>query len=126
MGYESRIYVIRKTDTPAGVDGKFKYAEVMAFYDMCKFPPFQKLFNSDCPATNYAFYEGDAEITEDEYGDPLRERSIEEVLECFDQIIALDDDTAHYARVKPLLAMLKEFKEIQTSWYRLAVLHYGY
>jgi hypothetical protein len=130
MGYDSRLYVIRKTDAPIGDDGKFKYAELMAVYEMCVFPPFQKLFDkASCPATKYALCgtpDADIEITEDMYGDLLRERSLDEVIECLDQIIALDDDTAKYARVRPLLALLQEYRKIQNNWYRLAVLHYGH
>ena len=129
MGYDSRIYIVRKCDFPAGLDGKFKYAERMVIYEMCKFPPFQELFGKDCPATEYAPYDtgdGDHLVTEDKYGEPLRERSIAEVIDCLDQYIVLNNDSEIYARVKPLMAQLQEFEKIQNNYYRLAVLHYGY
>ena len=130
MGYESRIYVINKMDIPAGLDGKFKYADRMAIYEMCKFPPFQELFGGNCPVTEYAPYDpgdGDHPVTEDKYGDPLMERSITEVIDCLDQYISLKNKNSKiYARVKPLRAMLQEFEKIQDNYYRLAVLHYGY
>jgi hypothetical protein len=129
MGYESRIYVIRKTDVRAGQDEKFNYAEVMAVYNMGRFPPFQKLFDGDCLSTKHAFYgeDGNTEITEDTYGDFLRERPLAEVINCLERVVDSDDmDIARYARIKPLLAALREFGEIQDEWYRLAVVHYGY
>jgi hypothetical protein len=130
MGYDSRLYVIRKTDAPIGEDGKFKYAELMAVYEMGVFPPFQKLFDkTSCPATKYALCgasDSDIEITEDMYGDLLRERSLDEVIECLDQIIVLDDAMAKYVRVRPLLALLQECRKIQNDRYQLAVLHYGH
>jgi hypothetical protein len=125
MGYDSRIYVVRKTDVL--LEGKYKYGETMAVYEMGVFPPFQDLFaGGKLPATEYAPCEGDSDVYEDAYGHPLTEAGIDEVLECLDRVIALDDDTAHYARVAPLKALLEEFRKIQNDWYRLAVLHYGH
>jgi hypothetical protein len=129
MGYESRIFVIRKNDHPALADKGFLYAETMVIYNMCKFPAFQAIFNSDCPATKYAPYDqedGDILIVKDKYGDPLRERTLEEVIDCLDQYITLNPEGEIYARVWPLKAMLEEFVKIQSDYYRLAVLHYGY
>ena len=129
MGYESKIIVIRKCDFLAGMQEIFLYAETMAIYNMCKFPPFQAIFNNDCPATKYAPYaqeDGDILITEDKYGDPLRERTLEEVIDCLDHYITLNSDGEIYARIKPLKAMLEEFVKIQDDYYKLAVLHYGY
>ena len=128
MGYESKLYVIRKGGGfPAGLQEKYKYAETLAVYNMCKFPPFVKLFNEDCPPTEYGVYadgNGDDLITEDKYGDFLRERSIREVIEFLEEHLRNTND--NYPRIRPLLAMLKEFENIQNSWYDLAVLHYGY
>jgi len=125
MGYESRVYVIRKTEAPVGTTGKL-YGETMAVYNMGKFPPFQRLFNRDgCPASEYAPCEGDDDITEDMYKEPLRERSLAEVIECLEGIINGYTDEAKYARIRPLLAMLRAYQGIENDWYRLAVLHYG-
>jgi hypothetical protein len=125
MGYCSKIYVIHKMDIPAG--NGFKWAHAIAEFDICKFPPFQRLFDKDnCPATQYAPCVGDTDITRDAYGEPLRERSLEDVIECLEDAITADSDVAEYALVKPLLAMLQEFQKIQDGWYRLAVLHYGH
>jgi hypothetical protein len=126
MGYDSRLYIIRKTDTPIGEDSKFKYAETMATYEMGVFPPFQMLFDKGCPETKYCPCIGDKEIFKDMYGDPLRELSLVDVIDCLDQVIVLGDDTSRYARVRPLLVLLQEFHNIENDWYRLAVLHYGH
>jgi hypothetical protein len=125
MGYDSRLYIVRKTNVPVG-DDIHSYAETMAIYEMCVFPPFQKLFNEKCPVTQHSPCEGDNDILLDKYGEPLRERTLEEVLDCLDQIIVLDDDMAHCARIAPLQALLKALTGIQNDWYRLAVLHYGH
>jgi hypothetical protein len=125
MGYESKLLIIRKTDVSVETDG-FKYAEVMAVYEMGKFPPFQKIFNkAACSATKYCPVFGDYEVVEDMYGDPLLERSLDEVIDYLDQIIVLNDDSSKYERIRPLFALLQEYQKIQNAWYQLAVLHYG-
>jgi hypothetical protein len=125
MGYESRLYVIRKTNVMA--DKGFKYAETMVIYEMGKFPPFQELFGRDsCPATKFCPCAGDNYIVEDMYGDPLRERSLGEVIRCLEQVMAINDCDAKYPRVLPLLALLREYQKIQNGWYDIAILHYGH
>jgi len=132
MGYESRIIVIRKCEHNAALQKDFKYAETMAVYNMCVFPYFQSIFSNDCPATKYAPYaqgDGDLLITEDKYGDPLRERTLEEVIACLDDYITCNPEGEIYSRVRPLKAMLEEFVKVQKfqgDYYKLAVLHYGY
>jgi hypothetical protein len=126
MGYDSRLYIIRKTDAPIVEDGDFNYAETMAVYEMGVFPPFLRLFGeNNCPTTKYAPCDGDLVITEDRYGDPLRERSLDDAIEFLEQFVVLNEGSANYARVRPLLASLQEYRKIQNDWYRLAVLHYG-
>jgi hypothetical protein len=128
MGYESKLFIIRKTNLPVETPrGELKFAEIMAIYEMGKFPPFQKIFDkSDCPVAEYCPIIRDDEIFEDLYGDPLRERSLDEVIDCLDQFVALNDDLLGCARARPLLAMLQEYRKIQNNWYQLAVLHYGH
>jgi hypothetical protein len=125
MGYESKLFIIRKTEVPVETVG-FKYAEIMAIYEMGKFPPFQKIFDeSDCPKTKYCPVFGDCEIVKDMYGDPLRERSLDEVIDYLDQIIVLNNDYSNYDRIRPLIALLQEYRK-QNAWHLLAVLHYGH
>ena len=124
MGYESKIYIIRKTDLP--LESGFKYAETVAVFNMGVFPPFQKLFSDNGRKTEHAPCSEDSDIISDKYGDPLKEALIEEVLDCLDEAIDLGDDKK-YPRVTPLKAMLEGFEEIRNGWYQnLAVLHYGY
>jgi hypothetical protein len=125
MGYDSRLYIVRKTNL-LGSDGIHSYAETLAVYEMCVFPPFQKLFDENCRLTHHSPCDDDNWIMEDRYGEPLRERSLDEVVDCLDHVVAMDDDMTHYARIAPLLAILKAFRGIQSDWYQLAVLHYGH
>jgi hypothetical protein len=118
--------LICKTDVSIEKDGKLKYAETMLVYEMGVFPLFDKLFNETCPITNYAPYDGDTVITEDKYGDPLRERSLDEMIDFLDWYITMNDDSNIYVRVRPLIALLNEYQKIQNNRYQLAILHYGH
>jgi len=127
MGYESRLYIIRKSENV--LFKKYKYAEVMAIYEMSVFPPFQKLFE-ECSITEFTVYNQcargcESPVTVDQYGEFLKEASIEDVLDCLAQFLTLKDNAENYTRIIPLKAMLEEFKK-QNNQDRLAVLHYGY
>ena len=133
MGYDSRLYIIRKTSIPSFGDDNFQYAETVVIYEMHVFPPFQKLFGKSCPATKYAPFapgDGNHAVTIDSYGNTLKERSLTEVIDCLNDYIKRQQNRELYARVKPLLALLQEFEKIHDddieSYYQLAVLHYGH
>ena len=126
MGYESKIYIVRKT-TSKGIneaEDKF-YAEKIAEFNMGKF---SRLSNSlrDRPITNCYIYadDGDTPIVEDRYGEPLTEVTPEFVIDVLEKYLA---DCGDYRRVYPLLACLKAFEEHKVQWNDdLVVLHYGY
>lgn len=122
MGYESRIYIVRKTHT-TDIDGDKRYAEIIAMFNMCQTPRFADFMRAK-PATDCFVYatDGDTKLLEDEYGDPLFEASISEVIEVLEKDIAEED----YRRTYPLLATLKALEEHSHQWKDLAVLHYGY
>jgi hypothetical protein len=128
MGYESRLYIVRKTDIPAWKDKKekFNYAETMATYEMGVFPPFQILFNKEGSETKHFICVGDKEVIKDMYGDPLREASLIDVIDCLGQGTLLNDGASRYRKIKPLMALLQEFHKIENDYYQLAVFHYGH
>lgn len=124
MGYESKLYVIKKSDLAlSSVDDKKKFAEIVAMFDLCKVGID---FSKYPPTEHYIYAEGgDEETHEDKYGDPLRELTLEEVVKEIEK--AMDKEPS-YRRWKPCLAMLREFRDTNKSeWGNdLAVLHYGY
>ena len=117
MGYESRIYVVEKRER-LGKDIK-KYAQKIAVFDICKFD-FGNIFQKETDCYIYAD-DGNTKILEDCYGDPLKEASIEDVINCLETYNSTQE---HYRRVAPLLGLLKGFDS--SEWDNLAVLHYGY
>lgn len=120
MGYESRLYIVDKKSTGNG-KGK-RWAEIIAVFNMCKCP--LDVFHSYTDCYIYAD-DGNTQIEEDKYGEPLREASIEEVVKAFEKII---EQGSEYRRLFPTLAALSTFEEqVNTGvWNNLVVLHYGY
>lgn len=123
MGYESRIYIVRKTSIKDDELGK-TWAEKIAVFNMCKYPRLADLMRSK-PATDCYIYadDGDTPIIEDEYGDPLYEASVSDVVSVLEKDV---EDGEDYRRTFPLLATLKAVEEHKEQWGEITVLHYGY
>ena len=123
MAYESRIYIVRKTNS---YDAEIKkvWAEEIAKFNMCKYSALADFMKSK-PATDcYIFADvGETPIIEDEYGKPLTEASVTDVIAVLENDIANGKD---YRRIFPLFATLKALDEHKLQWQNLAVLHYGY
>ena len=122
MGYESKVYIVDKRDI-ADEDG-MKYANVIAMFDMGKYPVLSNVFKeqTDC----YIFADdGNTKIKEDKYGDPLTEASIDDVISALEEDVYLEEP---YRRTLPLLVTLEALKsQMETNmWRNVAVLHYGH
>ena len=119
MGYESKLYVVEKSTLPSE-DG-LTYAAVVAMVDMCKLGcsgELPQLIRKSDPTKYYIYGTKDDKLTEDSYGDPLKEMTLEAT------IAALEADNDGYRRILPALALLKSFNP--KDWRDLAVLHFGY
>ena len=124
MGYESKIYIVEKTNS--GEENGMKYARVLAMFDVSKFYELADWF-SNKPATKHYIYadDGDTQIVEDRYGDTLKEASVKGVIDRIERIIGIENEE-DYRRIFPLLAALKAFESYGNQWDDIAVLHYGY
>lgn len=118
MAYESKVYIVEKSDL-LNDEGK-KYAHVIAIFDLCKFEGFCDIFKT---VTDCYFYadDGNTEVVEDKYGDPLVEATIEDVVKYLENYIEKEH---YYRRVAPVLGLLKAFKK--DDWNNLFVLHFGH
>ena len=123
MGYESKLYVVRKSKNFYGEDKR--YGEKIAEFDMCKFyalsDKLRKQPNTDC----YVYADdGNTRIIEDCYGEELTEATPKFVIDVLEKILADGED---YWRIYPLLAFLKSLVE-QKIWQseNIVVLHYGH
>jgi len=96
---------------------------------LCSFPKLAEFFHDGTTDKNATCYVsvGDERLLTDNYGDPLKEASISDVVAFLEKLRG-EDKT--YRRVPPLLAMLQAFKASETAgeWSEgeLVVLHYGY
>lgn len=66
MGYESKIYIVEKTGIKVHELGNKKRAEVIAVFNMSKFPPFNDYFKTETDCFIYAD-DGNTKILKDEY-----------------------------------------------------------
>lgn len=122
MGYESRLYVVAKSNFRNDT-GKI-YADVIAMFNMCKCYELSDILTRQKETDCYIYADdGNTRIVEDRYGEKLTEASIPFVISTLEKIL---DNGEDYRRVYPLLNALKTFEEKKDKWSDLAVLHYGY
>ena len=121
MGYESRIYIIEKTNVR---DEGRRWGCDIARFDLGKVYSLSDLLR-DKPATDCYVYadDRDTRIVEDMYGEPLTEVSIPEAIKAIETAIERGEECRGFP---PLLATLKALDEQKDRWRELAVLHYGY
>lgn len=124
MGYESRLYVVNKSDYgfERDFDGKkLKYAEVIASFELCKVyevsDKMRMYSDTDC-----FIYDGDEELIEDKYGNTLKEIPIADAIAIIEE--AAESEGYAYRRYQPCLSLLKGFDT--SEWRNLVVLHYGH
>lgn len=119
MGYESRLYVVRKGNILENINGKeMVWAEKIAIFNLCKVPAVSDKMR-EYPNTNAFIYEGDDEVTKDCYGEPLKEIPLCDAIEILEEAAK----NSSYRRYDPCIQMLKGFDPSQ--WGNLVVLHYG-
>lgn len=123
MGYESRLYIVDKHKDMKNEDLGLVWSSVIAVYDLSKagenFVSKVRAFpDTDC----YVYADdGNTQITEDCYGDKLKEIPLNEMIAILAYEIGAN---SYYRRFKPILALLMAFDP--KDWDNLVVLHYGY
>jgi len=118
MGYESRLYVVRKSSTK---DENGYWADMIASFNLCCVG--NNLLSAIMKAkeTDAYFLEGDSFIYKDKYGEKLKEIPLKEMINMIANAMQYDD----YRRYAPCLALLNGFN--QSEWNNeIVVLHYGY
>lgn len=126
MGYESKLYIVEKGYK---IEGEEKvYSSPIIVYDLCKFYDVSD-FMREQPQTDAFFYmdDGNTEVTEDMYGEPLTECELTKFL-TFMKGIMSNPYNINYRRIPPLMAILETLaKQLQEGvWRNLYVLHFGY
>lgn len=120
MGYESRLYVVKKT-TSFGYNTNLRFAQKIAMFNLGKVPAVSDKMRAykNTDAFIYAD-DGNTEITEDKYGDALKEIPLADAISILEDAAAKDD----YWRYRPCIALLKSMQEYGQG--DIVVLHYGY
>lgn len=116
MGYESRLYIVNKTNI---VNSKRNYAQVIAVFDLCKVYEVSNKMRK-YPITDVYFYSNDTLVTEDFYGEPLTEIPLTDAINIIEEAMKNDN----YRRYNPCLQLLKGFN--LSEWKNIVVLHFGY
>lgn len=112
MGYESRLYVVRKSCGD--------WAEVIAMINLCKvYKASDKMRRY--PETNCFIYVGNEAVTEDAYGERLKEIPLDDAISIIKEAWRTDED---YDRYFIALELLTAFKN--SDYKNVVVLHYGY
>lgn len=123
MGYESKFYIVEKGHYDDS--RQMHYGHVIAMFDMSKCYPLSSVFQG-FKKTDCFFYadDGNTEIVEDMYGEPLKEATIERTLRLVQTVMEEED----YRRLLSFEALLRALQAQQKDgkWGDLAVLHYGY
>lgn len=122
MGYESKIYIVEKSTIGRDINGKRMWlGDVVASFRLGKTPIYQEIHDKFSPTDTYFYADnGDTEIIEDCYGNPLTEIPIPDLIDILERA----ESKGHYRRYTPLIQMLQGFDLAQ--WKDLVALHYGY
>lgn len=124
MGYESQLFIVKKNSCLIQeIDGKERvWGEVIATFDLCKaYEVSDKMRRF--PATDCYIYAvgADVRITDDMYGQELREVPLEDACRILREAWKQED----YQRYEVCYMMLKAFAD-NGCHDDLVVLHYGY
>jgi len=127
MGYESIFYVVNKVGGHFHEDINLRFAEKVAEFDLSKVPEIANVVRR-YPRTDCFVYadDGNTEIVEDDYGKPLTEIPIPNLIKIIEDQMEVERGMGLnvYRRYLPFLNMLKSFD--LSEWEDLVVLHFGH
>lgn len=122
MGYESRIYVVEKMKWE-----DWTWGNLIAVFDMSKMGHyFVSSFQNVAEPVDFNLYDfnGNTEIKEDCYGQPLTAVPIDSLVRILENII---NGGEKYHRIMPLLQFLRQLQTDKATWNgELLAVHYGY
>lgn len=118
MGYESKLYIVRKTHVRRN---EGICAEKIAEFSLSKCPPIESCMEKQQETDCYIYADdGITKILEDRYGKKLTEAPLSTVIAAIEKAIQDGDD--HWI-LPPVLTALKAFEAQNMN---LTVLHCGY
>ena len=106
MGYESKLYIVQESNFLIPSDNGKVWAEVIGMIDMCKCYKLTEVFTTKANGYIYAD-DGNTQIEEDRYGEPLAVAEIDDVIKCLKAVVKEDG----YWRAKVAIDFLKSIKK---------------
>lgn len=128
MGYDCRIYVVRKMRNGLIHEHNKIWAETIAMFELCKMDydgAYHALLKTATPTNSYIYTDdGNTELLTDCYGEELKEMTLAEVVSA----LMADEATGHYRRLPPVIAFLESLQAANESEWggELRILHYGH
>lgn len=122
MGYESRLYIVRKCKIQISPESGLRFAQKIAMFNLGKVPAVSGKMRA-CKNTDAFIYadDGNTEIVQDDYGEALKEVPLADAIEIMEYAERTED---YYWRYRPCIALLKSMHEYGQG--DIVVLHYGY
>lgn len=120
MGYESKIYIVKKSRCTLLTEGNKVYAQEIASFNLCKVYNISTVLRK-MPKTDCCFYEGGTRVFEDMYSEELTECSVTYLADLIQKEI---DDGDDYWRYPLILPTLRELEKLNDG--DIVCLHYGY
>ena len=122
MGYESRLYIVEKTEQRNFNDRQ--WARVIATIELGKVYPFSDWFRKK-KETRCFFYDtdGNTEIFEDHCGDILKEASLSATLSQLERVSKTDDYWRYKVAIDLIISILNASAGLTTD---IVVLHFGH
>lgn len=121
MGYESRLYIVRKCKIQISPESGLRYAQKIAVFNLCKVPAVSEKMRAYKSTDSFIYADdGNTEIVKDDCGDTLKEIPLADAIKILEDAATKDD----YWRYKPCIALLKAVQEYGQG--DIVVLHYGY
>ncbi len=118
MGYESKIFVVDRSDWLREDDGHL-YGRIVAMVDMSCCPGLSSLFTEPADVSIFADNENKSTCV-DKYGDEIKSANIQNVIQWCEK----QEKEEHYRRFNPLIGLLKGLNP--DEWKNLMIVHYGH
>ncbi|MBO7733886.1 MAG: hypothetical protein J6S67_15085 [Methanobrevibacter sp.] len=120
--YESKIFVVMKSDTKGWDENVKDYfmCEEIATFKLCGIDSDILAKIKSFPDSDCYIWDGENPTVTDKYGDRLKEIPLGEAVKIFGYASAVHD----YRRYEPCASLLRGFNP--QEWENLVVLHFGY
>lgn len=122
MGYESKIYFVRKS-RPFREEEK-RYAQVLCMINLSKIGGCPKCFGKETDCYFYGPYGGNQEVLKDRYDDPIKESSLTDLAAWCDEFTKQRGE--EFMLIKLLKTVAMALDRDAQPYEDIVALHFGY